>query len=355
MLNNNLIICTDIWKCSEVYPAFEKQGSPIVFESSGWFVPYLSIAIQSIINHSSVDNYYDILILGDGISCIDRCRITQQIAGLENFSIRFLEPKIEVIKYIKKAKYNYITVNYYRMALPWLLRNYKTAVNLGADIMLFDDISHLLKTTLSEKQYIAGAMDLGYIGRLSEDIPQSELELKYPNEYINADVIIYNLESIRKNYSIDEIMNYWQKFHFRCNEQDALNKLFDGHKKLLELRWNVFPERMTSTKDILCTSKENVLEWKNAQKNPGIVHFAAVPKPWDFPIVCFGPEWWQIARSSIYYEEILRRSCTKIEKQKSSVLDFVETIFIKDSKRYNTIKKCIEKKNKWGMNTKLRF
>ncbi len=337
--------------CTVIYPAFERQGAPIVFESSGYFAPYLSIALQTIINHANPGENYDILILGDGINPIDRQRIFRQIMGRENISIRFIDPRCEVERYIKTARYRYITVNYYRMSLPWILRNYKTALNLGADILLLDDIAPLLRTQLGDDQYIGGAMDLGYIGRLFEDIPQSELDLQYPFEYVNADVMLYHLEAIRRDFKQDDVMEFWQKYHFQCNEQDALNKLFDGHKKLIDLKWNTYPERMTSTKDILCTPPEYIAAWKKALAHPSLVHFAAVPKPWDYPSVCYGSDWWQIARQSVYYEEIMRRLLTPVQHRVSSKLDVRDTLFPKGTRRRKFLKKWFVKPIRWGLNS----
>ena len=51
----------------------------------------------------------------------------------------------------------------------------------------------------------------------------------------------------------------------------------------------------------------NINLWKKSLHDPWIIHFAAYPKPWDYPLVGFGDKWWYYARKSVYYEEILRR------------------------------------------------
>ena len=85
----------------------------------------------------------------------------------------------------------------------------------------------------------------------------------------------------------------------RCADQDALNKLFDGHKQLIDPCWNTYPDRMTSTTDIMCTSPEFIAEWKNCLKDPFLVHFAAVPKPWDYPMIGFGDQWWDVRKKRV--------------------------------------------------------
>lgn len=335
----------------EIFPAFKQQGAPIVFESSAYFIPYLSIALQTLIDASNSEHNYDIIILGDHVENVDKERICDQVRGRSNFSVRFFEP-IEVVKpYIENAKYQYITVNYYRMALPWILKNYETALNLGADILVMKDIDTLCQFNFQESKYLAGASDLGYIGRLQNDIPFSELALDNPNQYINADVLIFNLKGIRDNYCLDQLMSFWQQYRFRCAEQDALNKLFDHHKQLISLRWNTYPDRMTSTADIMCTPKAYIKYWKKCLQDPFIVHFAAVPKPWDYPVVGFGKFWWDRARKSVYYEEIIKRMANpKVRCRKKSVQELLDLIFPKGSKPRIIMKK-LKKEQKWGLNS----
>lgn len=334
----------------EIFPAFDTEAVPIVFESSGVFIPFLSVAIQTIIDSSSAKNNYDIIILTDNVSNIDIDRIQAQIYNLSNFSIRFFCPYDMVTKYIENANYHYITVNYYRMALPWILKNYDIAINLGADILVRKDIHALCEIVLENNVYIAGSRDLGYIGRLSEDIPQSELKLKKPEEYVNADVLILNLKKIRADFTLDNVMSSWQQFHFRCAEQDALNKLFDGHKQIIDMRWNTFPERMTSTKDIMCTKSEFIMQWRECLKDPFIVHFAAVPKPWDYPVIGYADAWWDTAEETVYFEEIIRRMSITKEVNINLALKLRDWLFPVGSRRREFAKKFKPQK-KWGLNS----
>lgn len=333
----------------EILPAFSSQNAPIVFESSSFFIPYLAVALQTIIDTAKPENNYDIIVLGDGVKPLDQERILQQVAGMDNFSVRFFEPQAYIDFYFQKAKYQYLKINYYRLALPWILKSYKTAVNLGADIIVMKDISELTGFKFEQEKYLTGSVDLGYIGRLNEDIPHSELALKHPNRYINADVLIYNLEGIRNNYRLDDIMEFWQRYHLRCAEQDALNKIFDEHKQLLSLRWNTYPERMTSTQDIMCTTPMQIELWKKTLKNPSLVHFAAVPKPWSYPIIGFSDIWWKAARRTIFYEEILRRMSVPQKRKRKHFLErIMDALFPKGTRRRAFFKRYVLNVH-WGM------
>lgn len=289
--------------------AFENNRIAIVFESSDLFVPYLCVAIKSILNNICKENVYDIIILSHEIDYEHEQELKKMCEKNENVCIRMFNPEIYAKKYIEKDKYNYLRINFYRLLLPWILREYDIAINLGADILVCKNIAELYSVPFGKNKYLAGVRDLGYLGRLKFDIPLKELDLKFPNNYVNADVLVYNLKAIRENYDKDWIMGIWQKKRMRCAEQDALNLIFNQHIYLLDQRWNVFPPKMNSENDIFRNTNELIMEWKKSLKNPFLIHYAAFPKPWDYPMVGEGIHWWEVARQTVYYEEILRRMC----------------------------------------------
>lgn len=342
----------------QLKPAFTSYKKAIVFESSKFFIPYLHVVLLSLLDHISCTNKYDIIILTHEIDTDDCRNLLQLVKKLDNVQLRFFDPTEFVRSYIEKSRYEYLDINYYRMALPWILSEYDVALNLGADIVINKDINDLFKHAEIENKYLAGVIDLGYLGRLNLDIPVEELSLKNSEGYVNADVLVFNLKKIRRDFSKENVMNIWQKYQFRCAEQDALNVLFDGQIQHLDLKWNLFPDHMSSVKHIMLNKPEKIKRWREALKEPFIIHYAAYPKPWDYPGVGFGYIWWQYARQSIYYEEIIRRMClfnvksTYFEKQiwirrygnvifpiGSSRRKFLNLIFPKNSRQREFIKK----------------
>lgn len=292
---------------SVIEQAFNKDSIVVVVESSQYFIPYLDVMFKSVLNCIQPDNNYDFIILGNEIEEYDERIIQNAYSEFRNISIRFFNPHKLVECYIKEAQNNYLEINYYRLALPWILCKYDKVVQLGADIVVKRDIAELYRTEFAQDECLAGCRDLGYLGRLNMDIPKEELDMQNPGDYVNADVLVYNLKIIREKYGMDEIMQVWQKYPFRCAEQDALNMIFDGKIKILDGRWNVFPTRMVSECHISHSSRKLQEQRKEDLKSPWIVHFAAIPKAWDYPMVGEGIAWWGFARQSVYYEEVLRR------------------------------------------------
>lgn len=341
LMNNDFNIC-------EIKPIFNGITTAIVFETSALFVPYLSVALQSLLDCSAIENYYDIIILSSEIEEYDKKILVNLAIEHKNVSIRFYDPTNIVEKYIKNSRFEYLNLNYYRLSLAWILLHYNKALNLGADIIIERDVYDLLNTSMEDDKYIAGVIDLGYHGRLNMDIPKDELNMNSPYDYINADVILLNLEKIRKDFNQEDVMELWQKRKLRCAEQDAFNILFDGHIQHLCLNWNLFPERMSSTEHILNAPIASVVLWKQVLNDPYIIHYAAFPKPWDYPMIGYGYEWWKYARKSPYYEEIVRRMCiiATRNEQVTFIHYIVDIVFPKGSKRREYIKKILSKSSK---------
>lgn len=302
-----------------VEKAFRENNIAVVLESSQYFIPYLDVMLKSMVANISLENNYDVIILGSEIDEYDEKILKKNYEMHKNVSIRFFNPQKLVKEYIEKSKHSYLEINYYRMALPWILSHYDKAVQLGADIVLKRDIADLYNMVFGDKEYLAGVRDLGYLGRLNMDIPKEELGMKEHGNYVNADVLVYDLEKIRRDFILDDVMRVWQTYKFRCSEQDALNLIFDGKVKILDSRWNVFPTRMVSEMHIACSPKKLQEQRKKDMESPYLVHFAAIPKPWEYPMVGEGIAWWEYARESVYYEEILRRLMIYTIKVENSI------------------------------------
>lgn len=291
----------------ELHPIFDGVKDAIVFESSAFFVPYQSVVLKSLVEHTDDNKFYDIVILTNEIDAYDCDLLQIEIAGKKNISLRFFDPTSYVKKYVEKNRYEYLMINYFRLALPWIFEEYDRVLNLGADIVIQRDVMELLQCHMKNNEYMAGVIDIGYLGRLKMDISPDELGLSNSDDYVNADVLVFNNVNIRRDFTMDNVMVIWQKYYFRCAEQDALNMLFDGHIHHVDLRWNLFPPKMASVEHIAHNTIDKIELWKESLHNPYIIHYAAYPKPWNYPLVGLGERWWQYARTSPYYEEILRR------------------------------------------------
>ena len=67
-----------------LFPAFEYNNIPIVLVSSEYYVPYVSVLIESIKKYSSKDNNYDIIILHSSIHKDFQNRIKDSVTEYNN-------------------------------------------------------------------------------------------------------------------------------------------------------------------------------------------------------------------------------------------------------------------------------
>ena len=332
-------------------PSFSDKCA-ITFVLSEQYIPYFTVTLLSILDYVSPDKEYEIVVLTSEIDLYDCNILLDLVKPYPNVRLKFFDPKPYVKEYIKNSRFKYLYLNYFKLAIPWLFKEYNLVLNLGADILARVDIYDLLETKFSDDEYIGGVVDLGYLGRLKMDIPKEELDLKYPDGYVNADVLLFSIDNIRRDFSADYVMGLWQEYKFRCAEQDAFNVLFDGKIKHLDSRWNVYPIRMASVEHIMENSIEKIQEWKRNLTNPFIVHYAAFPKPWDYPLVGEGNHWWEYARKSPYYEEIIRKMCLLSMRgelngrKRVGIRQMAEKVFPEDSNGRLMLRKWFPKYSK---------
>ena len=105
-----------------LFPAFEYNNIPIVLVSSEYYVPYVSVLIESIKKYSSKDNNYDIIILHSSIHKDFQNRIKDSVTEYNNISIRFFNAsnRMDTSNLFVAAKY-YSIEAYYRILTPWIL------------------------------------------------------------------------------------------------------------------------------------------------------------------------------------------------------------------------------------------
>lgn len=84
---------------------------------------------------------------------------------------------------------------------------------------------------------------------------------------------------------------------------------FKDDIKYLDMSWNYEFEHANIRKQYLIERLPlNIMtEYLNAKANPKIIHFAGDRKPWRYPDEEYAEIWWEYARKTPFYEEILKR------------------------------------------------
>ncbi len=299
-----------------IYPKF-KDEIPVIITSSDYYTPYAGCLIKSIINFSSDDLYYDIIVLSKDMDEKHRDRLIAIGEGNANISIRVHNPASvtkDTTLYVSHPMYS--EVAYYRILAPWILKKFDKILILDADIITKIDVSFIYQIEL-EGKIIAGVKDAFWQGMLWEKYPgnwfhyaKKEMKMRNPYDYINTGVLIMDLNGVREEYTLEYTLKYISEHKFRFQEQDVINVLFEDKIKFLDETYNYYVQ----DNDIVLEAKKSIplpqlKKWEKAKRNPKVVHYCGKPKPWETPKVLFGDVFWSIARETVFYEEIVSNMC----------------------------------------------
>ena len=263
---------------------------PIYFSTDDNYIPYLDVAISSLIANASKEYEYRIIVLNTGVNEENVNKIMQnEKAG---FKIDFIDisEELENIKSRLKDVYHFSVVTYYRLFIASLFPEYDKVVYLDCDLVVLGDISELYNVEL--KDNILGAAPEQFVQNTKEFRRYAETALGVdPDGYVNAGVLVMNLKAFRSNRIEETFIQLITEHDFDLLDPDQayLNYLCNGKIHVLPNGWNKEPMPLP------CEGTKN------------IVHYALYKKPWQYDDVPDGEYFWRYAERSPFHEEILDR------------------------------------------------
>ena len=311
---NNLVFFNYTKHQEHLLPKYSHNNVPIVLMSSNLYVAYMCVFLRSLLDTVSAGNYYDIIILEKEISDENKKLLVSLAKEKNNVSVRFYNPA----RIIGQSKFYiahevYAEEAYYRMLTPWILDLYDKAIVMDCDIIVKRDLADLYKVDVSD-YLAAGVKDVVFQGILNGSVPGTydyvlnEMKMKDPYEYVNTGVLLMNLAQWREQYTQQEIIDIATTKKFRIQEQDVLNLLFEEKIKPLDISWNYYVPVSEFLKNSLeFAPAESYKKYKEAGKDPYLVHYAGVPKPWNEPEVLNAHAFWEVAQRTPVYEILLSR------------------------------------------------
>jgi len=331
-------------------PAFQENNIPIILSSSDFFSPYLCVCIQSIIDHTSEKNCYDIIVFESGITAYNKKRILDLQTGRKNIAIRFFNTKKGVVGlnfFINSGRISQET--YYGLLIPWFLPLYQKGIIMDCDMIAKQDLSELYNEDL--EGYIAGGVrDVILQGWLNDrendtaDYYFDVVHAKDPYTYVNGGLLLLDFEKYRQMISRDLVLHYINNYQFRVVDQDIFNLLLETKIKALDPKWN----HMVYVEGAISAAIENAPAiaqdaYFNAKKAPGIIHYASENKPWYNPDLEFAAEFWSCAKKTPFYETILLRmleppKVVVAEDHRTGARKIADVLFPQGTKRRKVLK-----------------
>lgn len=295
-----------------IRPYFKENFCAVAIPCSDAYVPYLSVWLQSLIETSSRDHNYDIIVLENDISEKNMEKLTSMLVSHDNISLRFFNPSIYIdISKVKVEKKYLSSISTYRITVNKFMKGYSKVVIAEVDLIMKRDIKDLYDTNIGSAP-IAAEIDPFYIMNYSRiswlsDFVCNTLGMSDKYRYVNTGVMILNIENFNEHGYTEKLLDFLYKTNCSCLEQDAMNGLFDNRIYLLDGRWNALHCDEKRERLINDMPKKLYDAWKLCVSDPWIMHWCGQRKPWQHPEEFKAYMWWELARKTPYYEEILSR------------------------------------------------
>lgn len=295
----------------DLKPAFKSSNIPIVFAANNDFIPVFATCLQSVIDHSSTKNNYDIILLQSDVSDSNKNKILNMIATKKNFSIRFANADRFVSNYNLKANAHISVETYFRFLIQDVMPEYDKVLYLDCDIIVNADLAELYKINIDD-YLLAATKDPDFLGQINganKDTVQyinTKLKMKNPYNYFQAGVLLLNEKKMRLEHTVDEWLKY-ASVPRKYNDQDVLNLYCENKVKYLDMSWNMITDHNNERveKVIKFAPDEIQKEYAVAHSNPKIIHYAGFKKPWLDPREDYAEKFWETAKRTQYYETLL--------------------------------------------------
>ena len=220
----------------------QNKTVPVFFASDKNYLPYLTVAVKSLVNKTSENNNYNIYILTNDLTNEDIHEMKELEKSNVSINVVDVNPKIESIK-SKVALRDYYSVSiYFRLFIPTLFPELDKAIYLDSDIVLNRDIADMFNEEIGNN-YLGAVLDetvftnKDFIYYVNEALDVTE------KQYFNSGVLIMNLKKFRDNDIENDFYRWVNSYDFGtvAPDQDYLNCISKNKVKYLELGWNKMP------------------------------------------------------------------------------------------------------------------
>ncbi len=291
----------------------------VVFASDNNYAPCTTVAIYTLIAHTSKENNYDIVIFESGISDENKQIIEDLAKEYDNISIRFYSTK-KFFEDYDFFHYAYYTADTYsRLFIPNVMEDYDKAIYLDGDIIVLADVAELYNFDLGDA-ILGGGRNYGLI---SSYYHNAEIRNYYDKMFpikdirnsINGGVLVMNLEKLREIDLLKQGIGLLDKYkRLLCQDEDILNKVCTDRIKHIESAWNwrfATPQPLLYDHKLLWLTQE----WSQGLYEQKIIHYICKTKPWDEANMYYGEVWWAWAKKTPIYQQLLKAYFDKHPEQ----------------------------------------
>ncbi|MBQ1972119.1 MAG: glycosyltransferase family 8 protein [Treponema sp.] len=305
-----------------------KPEVPVFFATDDNYAPFLAVTFKSILDNASKDFSYKFYVLTTNLSSSYEKRIKEFESEDVKIEFIFLKETIEKIKAKFHLRDYYSIETYYRFFIANMFPQYDKVLYCDCDVIVLGDIAELYNHNIDN--YLVGACPEEVMAEVKVfgDYVEQALDVEC-EKYFNAGVMLMNLDGFRKENIEEKFFDMLQKYTFRVTQdEDYLNVLCKGKVKLFHLGWN---------KTAFKNDKFN-------DKDLKLIHYKIHWKPWHYDGVLYENHFWDYAKQTSFYEEILNKKLTYTDEEKrrdAIAYERLKQMAIDDAKDPNNYKNLV--------------